>query len=59
MARTYSPEQSDRYCASVGFSLPTREVIYPPSFEIGNLQEGGVDRVEIDCDLANASRKRR
>jgi hypothetical protein len=45
--------------ACVGFSLPTREVVNPPSFEIENLRESQVDRVEIDCDLANANRQRR
>jgi hypothetical protein len=58
--RQHHQQQSNgSHCACVGFSIATRGVIVPPSFEIGNLREPRVERVEIDCDLANANRQRR
>src|SRR3981189_3061912 len=47
MTGTYSPEQTDRYCASVGFVGGAEELVRGTSLEVK------------DCALAKTSRQRR
>src|SRR6266576_1900754 len=47
MTGTYSPEQTDRYCASVGFFGATKELVSATSLEIK------------DRDLAKTNQQRR